>query len=151
MESWPWLLKLPVGRLPSQSKLTLTSVQRALQWFRREPEKHQQRDIRLYTELLNDVKIRMEKGTAPDCLASQALVNEGYVPNAEGDKVKKRTMTELEIAYAVSTPFGAGIETVRHLLQLLRPIQIDFILRLQAPCHHSSVSKCEEGFDPKRS
>lgn len=86
-------------------------IQRALQWFRQEPEEQRQRDIKLYTTLLNDVKKRMADGTAPDCLASQTLVSEGYGPEAEESK-KKRTLSELDIAYTVSSPFGAGIETV---------------------------------------
>lgn len=95
VESWPWLLKLPRG----------------LQWFRREPEEYKQRDIKLYTTLLEDVKSRMHDGTAPDCLTAQTLLAEGFVP---GDKSSKagRTMTELDIAYAVASPFGAGIDTV---------------------------------------
>ncbi|KAI0364208.1 cytochrome P450 [Pilatotrama ljubarskyi] len=84
VESWPWLLKLP----------------RSLQWFRREPEKHRQRDIALLTHLLNDVKKRMAEGTIPDCLTSQTVANQS-----------KNGMSDLEIAYTVSSPFGAGIET----------------------------------------
>ncbi|TFK78780.1 cytochrome P450 [Polyporus arcularius HHB13444] len=84
VESWPWLLKLP----------------RSLQWFRREPEERRQRDIVLLTSLLDDVKKRMADGTAPDCLTSQTV-----------NEQAKNGMSDLEIAYAVSSPFGAGIET----------------------------------------
>ncbi|KAI0822419.1 cytochrome P450 [Trametes gibbosa] len=84
VESWPWLLRLP----------------RALQWFRREPEEHRQRDVNLLTHLLDDVKSRMAAGTAPDCLTSQTVANQS-----------KNGMSDLEIAYTVSSPFGAGIET----------------------------------------
>ncbi|PIL29212.1 cytochrome P450 [Ganoderma sinense ZZ0214-1] len=84
VESWPWLLKLP----------------RPLQWFRREPEEQRQRDITLYNHLLDDVKKRMTDGTIPDCLASQTVTNQ-----------PKNGMSDVEIAYAVSSPFGAGIET----------------------------------------
>ncbi|OBZ66931.1 3-hydroxyphenylacetate 6-hydroxylase [Grifola frondosa] len=84
VESWPWLLKLP----------------RSLQWFRREPELHRQRDITLLTHLLDDVKKRMSDGTVPDCLTSQTVANQ-----------EKNELTNLEIAYTVSSPFGAGIET----------------------------------------
>ncbi|KAF5372980.1 hypothetical protein D9758_001784 [Tetrapyrgos nigripes] len=42
----------------------------------------------------------MEAGTVPDCLAAQCIAN-----------MDKIGMTELELAYSVSTPFGAGIET----------------------------------------
>ncbi|KAI0634094.1 cytochrome P450 [Trametes polyzona] len=84
VESWPWLLKLP----------------RSLQWFRREPEEHRQRDINLLTHLLDDVKARMADGTAPDCLTTQTIQNQ-----------EKNGLSDLEIAYTVSSPFGAGIET----------------------------------------
>ncbi|TCD68667.1 hypothetical protein EIP91_010189 [Steccherinum ochraceum] len=94
VESWPWLLNLP----------------RSLQWFRREPEAYKQRDITLYKTLLDDVKTRMADGTAPDCLTAQTLLNEGFVPGDESAKIG-RTLSELDIAYAVSSPFGAGIDT----------------------------------------
>ncbi|TFK75624.1 cytochrome P450 [Pluteus cervinus] len=84
VESWPWLLKLP----------------RSLQWFRREPEARKQRDINFLMHLLNDVKTRMQDGTVPDCLTSQSITD-----------INKLGMSEVELAYAVSSPFGAGIET----------------------------------------
>ncbi|KAH9937759.1 cytochrome P450 [Epithele typhae] len=84
VETWPWLLKLP----------------RSLQWFRREPEAQRQRDIALLTHLLNDVKKRMSEGTIPDCLTSQTVANQ-----------EKNGLTDVEIAYTVASPFGAGIET----------------------------------------
>ncbi|KAH7912492.1 cytochrome P450 [Hygrophoropsis aurantiaca] len=84
VESWPWLLNLP----------------RFLQWFRAEPEERQKRDIKLYTHLLDDVKSRVAKGTIQDCLTTQTL-----------NEMPKNGMDELEVAYAVSSPFGAGIET----------------------------------------
>ncbi|KAL1939407.1 hypothetical protein VTO73DRAFT_9963 [Trametes versicolor] len=84
VESWPWLLKLP----------------RSLQWFRHEPEEHRQRDIALLTHLLDDVKKRMADGTAPECLTSQTMANQS-----------KNGLSDLDIAYTVSSPFGAGIET----------------------------------------
>ncbi|KAI0768206.1 cytochrome P450 [Trametes elegans] len=84
VESWPWLLKLP----------------QSLQWFRREPEEHRLRDIALLTHLLDDVKKRMADGTAPDCLTSQTVANQ-----------PKNGLSDLDIAYTVSSPFGAGIET----------------------------------------
>lgn len=54
--------------------------------------------------LFNDVKMRMQSGTIPDCLAAQTISN-----------MDQSGMSELEVAYAVSSPFGAGIETVKHL------------------------------------
>ncbi|KAI0050340.1 cytochrome P450 [Auriscalpium vulgare] len=84
VESWPWLLKLP----------------RSLQWFRREPERQRQRDIEFLEFLLNDVKARVADGTCPPCLGSDTY--------ATMDKIG---LSELELAYALSTPFGAGIDT----------------------------------------
>lgn len=48
--------------------------------------------------------MRMQSGTIPDCLAAQTISN-----------MDQSGMSELEVAYAVSSPFGAGIETVKHL------------------------------------
>ena len=56
----------------------------------------------------------MHNGTAPDCLTSQTLLAEGFVPGDEDCQIGQ-TLTELDIAYAVSSPFGAGIDTVRML------------------------------------
>ncbi|EGO01020.1 hypothetical protein SERLA73DRAFT_71993 [Serpula lacrymans var. lacrymans S7.3] len=104
VESWPWLLKLPV-RTPSivniNAPLILTlGIQRFLQWFREEPERRRQRDIKLYMHLLEDVKARMSQGTIQDCLTTQTI-----------NDMPKNGLSELEVAYAVSSPFGAGIET----------------------------------------
>ncbi|TFY71792.1 hypothetical protein EVG20_g1219 [Dentipellis fragilis] len=84
VETWPWLLNLP----------------KSLQWFRRMPEIRRQRDIKLLTHLLGDVKTRVEAGTCPPCLAADALENR-----------EKMGISELQVAYTVSSPFGAGIET----------------------------------------
>ncbi|KAF5325314.1 hypothetical protein D9619_009793 [Psilocybe cf. subviscida] len=84
VESWPWLLKLP----------------RPLQWFRREPERRKKEDIAFLTYLLRQVKMGMGSGTMQDCLASQCLNN-----------IEQLGMDEVELAYAISSPFGAGIET----------------------------------------
>lgn len=51
---------------------------------------------------MNDVKDRMQSGTVPDCLTVEALHNQ-----------QKIGMSDLFLAYSVSSPFGAGIETVR--------------------------------------
>ena len=86
--------------------LSMFHWQRSLQWFRAEPEEQRQRDITLYNHLLDDVKKRMTDGTIPDCLASQTVTNQ-----------PKNGMSDVEIAYAVSSPFGAGIETVRSVFR----------------------------------
>ena len=59
---------------------------------------------------MDDVKRRMDAGTLPDCLAGEAIRNQ-----------KKIGMDDLFLAYSISSPFGAGIETVRvSLLQVAR-------------------------------
>ncbi|KAG5720474.1 Steroid 17-alpha-hydroxylase/17,20 lyase, partial [Termitomyces sp. T112] len=104
VESWPWLLKLP----------------RFLQWFRRKPEERRQRDIKFLMHLFNDVKIRMQTGTVDDCLTSQTIENQ-----------IQSGLTDLDLAYTVSSPFGAGIETTAGTLTI-------FIL---AMLHFPSVMK----------
>ena len=52
--------------------------------------------------LLNDVKTRMANGTIQDCLATQTI-----------NEMPKSGLSDLAVAYAISSPFGAGIETVR--------------------------------------
>ena len=51
--------------------------------------------------LYNNVKKRMQDGSIPDCLTTQCIAN-----------MTKLGMDEIELAYAASSPFGAGIETV---------------------------------------
>ncbi|KZT55003.1 cytochrome P450 [Calocera cornea HHB12733] len=85
VESFPILLKLP----------------RWMQTFRKEAEERKQKDIELYTHLVNDVKAKMADGTCKPCLAKE-LVEAGEA---------KTGLDELALAYACSTPFGAGIET----------------------------------------
>ncbi|KAG6810836.1 hypothetical protein H0H92_010131 [Tricholoma furcatifolium] len=104
VESFPLLLKLP----------------RSLQWFRWEAEKQRQRDTTFLMHLLNDVKSRMQNGTIPDCLTSQAI-SEQHIHG----------MNDVELAYSVSSPFGAGIETTSGTL-------LTFIL---AVIHFPSVMK----------
>ncbi|KAF8153144.1 cytochrome P450 [Crassisporium funariophilum] len=84
VESWPWLLKLP----------------RSLQWFRREPQQNRQCDINFLMHLLNDVKARLKNGTSQDCLTAQCITD-----------MDQLGMSDLDLAYAVSSPSGAGIET----------------------------------------
>lgn len=78
-----------------------------MQWFRGEAEVQKARDIKLLTHLVDDVKERMEHGSIPECLTAQTLQN-----------MDKNGLNELEVAYAVSSPFGAGIETVRFTIIL---------------------------------
>lgn len=103
VESWPWLLKLPVcsfNVILYLHRLKITG-QRSLQWFRWEAEEQRRRDVKLLTHLLDDVKSRTAEGTCPPCLASETL-----------SKREEMGVSELQVAYTVSSPFGAGIETV---------------------------------------
>ncbi|KAG6804668.1 hypothetical protein H0H93_007438, partial [Arthromyces matolae] len=70
-----------------------------LQWFRPEVEERRQRDRKLYMHLLNDVRERMQKGNLPECLSSQVAFEQEQIG-----------MTDEELAYALSSTFGAGIE-----------------------------------------
>jgi hypothetical protein len=59
------------------------------------------KDIKMYTGLVDDVKERMAAGVLPDCFARHVL-----------EEQHNLDMTDLEIAYAAGSPFGAGVETV---------------------------------------
>ncbi|KAK4465348.1 putative cytochrome P450 17A1 [Cladorrhinum samala] len=68
--------------------------------WKRQVLEQRKKDIEMYTTLIKDVKSRREKGTIPDCFATHLL-----------DEQQGLSMTDLEVAYAAGTPFGAGIET----------------------------------------
>jgi hypothetical protein len=53
----------------------------------------------------NDAKRRNEAGIAKNCMATYGLSQRG-----------NQRMSDLDIAYTLSTPFSAGIETVRRFL-----------------------------------
>ena len=50
---------------------------------------------------VNDVKRRKEAGIAKDCMATYSLSHGGNLG-----------MTDVEVAYALSAPFSAGVDTV---------------------------------------
>lgn len=85
--------------------------QKPLQWFRREALIQRERDIRLLTSLVADVKKRTEEGTCPPCLAQQVL-----------SEKEKLGITDIRAAYTVSSPFGAGIETVSVIKSTTRAV-----------------------------
>lgn len=60
------------------------------------------KDTETYMTFYNNVRRRHEAGIAKDCMATYSL-SKGGNPG----------MTEVEIAYALSAPFSAGIDTVR--------------------------------------
>ena len=64
-----------------------------------------QRDTRVYLGLLNDVRERIENGTAMASIASKAL-----------EKTANWGLSEIEIAYALSAPWQAGVTTVGSLV-----------------------------------
>jgi len=59
------------------------------------------KDIQLYTNLMNQVRDEVTRGVAPDSFAKHVLQEQQSIG-----------MSDLEAAYAVGSPFGAGVETV---------------------------------------
>ena len=53
----------------------------------------------------NDVKQRNEAGIAKDCMATYSLSPGG-----------NQGLTDVEVAYSLSAPFTAGVDTVRRFL-----------------------------------
>ncbi|KAJ2928070.1 hypothetical protein H1R20_g9024, partial [Candolleomyces eurysporus] len=98
----------------------LTWLPKPLQWWRREPEEHFAHDSKLLLGLANEVKERMKKGIAYPSTATRALEKQG----AFG-------LNDLETAYALSSPFGAGSGTTLST--------IDFFL--VAMLHYPQVMK----------
>jgi hypothetical protein len=72
-----------------------------LQWFRYEPEKQREINTNLYMTAMNEVKRKMERGTAVPCTATYGLT-----------KQKELGFNDVELAYALSAPWAAGIGTV---------------------------------------
>jgi hypothetical protein len=63
--------------------------------------KQRQEDIKLYMELLNEAREKMAGGTLPECFTKHLV-----------EEQASNGMTDLELAYAAGSPFGAGVETV---------------------------------------
>ncbi|KAI0298398.1 cytochrome P450 [Multifurca ochricompacta] len=87
VETWPSLLWLP----------------RPLQWFRpalAALEKIREKDTEVYMNFLNGAKERYEAGIAKDSMATYSLSKGG-----------NQGMTDVEVAYALSAPFSAGVDT----------------------------------------
>ena len=72
-----------------------------MQWFRREWDEGYIRAEKLYTGLLNDVREVMNAGKAKECMSTRGLRDQ-----------KSLGVTDVQLAFAMSAPFGAGIETV---------------------------------------
>ncbi|OTA99412.1 hypothetical protein M426DRAFT_67810 [Hypoxylon sp. CI-4A] len=62
--------------------------------------RQRQKDIELYTDLMDEAKDRMAKGNLPTCFAKHLLEEQANLG-----------MPDLELAYAAGSPFGAGVET----------------------------------------
>lgn len=63
--------------------------------------KQRQKDIDLYTELMDEVREKVDKGIVQPCFATHLL-----------EEREKLGMSYLEIAYTAGSPFGAGVDTV---------------------------------------
>lgn len=63
--------------------------------------KQREQDIRLYTQLMDEVREKVANGTSPHCFAKHLLEEQADLG-----------MSDLEIAYTAGSPFGAGVETV---------------------------------------
>ncbi|TFK18867.1 cytochrome P450 [Coprinopsis marcescibilis] len=105
----------------------LTWLPKSLQWYRREPEEHYKKDVALLTELMEEVRERMKKGLAYPSTATRALEKQG----AFG-------LDDLETAYALASPFGAGAGTTLATL--------DFFL-LAMLIHPEAMRKAHEELD----
>ncbi|KAH8918097.1 cytochrome P450 [Atractiella rhizophila] len=62
--------------------------------------KRREEDIKLYTGLVEEVKAKMKEGKAPESFCRTIIENQ-----------QELGMSDIEVAYTCSTPFGAGIET----------------------------------------
>lgn len=69
--------------------------------WKAEVEQQRQKDIQLYTELMDEVKDKVSRGVAKECFATHLLREQANIG-----------MGDLELAYAAGSPFGAGVETV---------------------------------------
>lgn len=60
-------------------------------------------NTKLYTTAMNEVKVKMANGTAIPCTSTYGLT-----------KQNELGVNDLELAYALSAAWAAGIGTVRH-------------------------------------
>ncbi|KAF9536444.1 cytochrome P450, partial [Agrocybe pediades] len=92
VESWPILLKLP----------------RRLQWFAQDAYKQRELDKEMCVDIWNEVKKNVEAGTAMPSISKRAL-----------EKQDEFGLDDLELAYGVSAPFGAGVVTTLATLDFI--------------------------------
>ncbi|KAF9454479.1 cytochrome P450 [Macrolepiota fuliginosa MF-IS2] len=111
VDTWPFLLHLP----------------KCLQWFRREPERMRERDTKVYLGLLNEVRERIANGTGIPSIASRAL-----------EKSTNWGLNDVEIAYALSAPWQAGVTT---------SVSIYHIFIMAMLCNPAVMRKAQEELD----
>ncbi|KAF9872978.1 cytochrome P450 [Colletotrichum karsti] len=87
--------KFAVERYPA-----LKHVPSFLAPWKAEVLKQRQKDIQLYTELMDEVRDKVARGVAPECFAKHLLQEQTNLG-----------MSDVEIAYTAGSPFGAGVET----------------------------------------
>ena len=78
--------------------------QKPLQWFRpalTPLEVIRAKDTESYLNFFHGVKRRLEAEVAKECMGTYSLSKGG-----------NQGMTEIEVAYALSAPFSAGVDTV---------------------------------------
>lgn len=93
VETWPSLLWLP----------------KPLQWFRpalTPLEAIRAKDTETYLDFFNGVKRRFEAEIAKECMGTYSLSKGG-----------NQGMTDVEVAYALSAPFSAGVDTTLSTIQ----------------------------------
>lgn len=118
---YPILLWLPV-RTPYYSLLKSPHphnlpLQKPLQWFRTDPEARLATDTVLFTRYISEVNQQRKAGTARDSLAKYALdvhtKEQKLAESADGrGEEDGKGMSEVQIAFALSAPFVAGVDTV---------------------------------------
>ena len=91
----------------AMAKVPLTPLRKPLQWFSWEPERRRDTNTRLYMTVMNDVKKRMEEGTQIPCTTQWAL-----------ERQKELGFDDLELSYALSSPWAAGIGTVSTAIEI---------------------------------
>ena len=95
-------VRFSVAHVPNDIVL----LERPLQWFRpalEALERIRDKDTETYMTFYDNVKQRHEAGIAKDCMATYSFkLSKGGSPG----------MTDVEIAYALVSPFSAGVDTV---------------------------------------
>ncbi|KAF8061631.1 cytochrome P450 [Lyophyllum atratum] len=83
-------------------------IERFLQWFRYEAERHRAMDTGLYMSLMNNVKEQMKLGTDQPSMATHAL-----------EKQEQFGLSDVETAFALSAPWAAGVGTTVSAIEVV--------------------------------